>query len=291
MYPCPRGGYCPSIPDGETHVSCPAGYYNDLLYGQSIADCKLCPAGRQCAAGAADRGVICPKTHYCPRGTAPGLFPCPKGTYGGNEEGKKDVSQCLVCPAGHVCGEGTDVPAAVPPGYYQPNSGIGDTEASYLCPPKFYCPNSAMTNYKGFHCAAGHYCPAGSTSAEQEKCPYGTYSDATDLHDRRDCQICPAGKMCTWGTSSTNSLMLPCPNDFFCLEGTKYDSTLAALLTANQANWEFALTARDQPPMPCPAGTHAPYANSKTLEDCAVCDAGNYCNKGRNPCPAGHYCP
>lgn len=181
LYPCPRGGYCSG---GKSEAElCPPGYYNDLLYGQSAADCKLCPAGHQCAGGSENNGVICPEGSYCPRGSKPGKYLCPKGTYGGKQAGLKDVSECLICPPGMICAEGTVTPAPSPKGSYQPNSGIGDAEAVYLCPPKYYCPETGMTNYKGYPCKAGYYCPAGSTKENPNPCPAGTYSDRRDLHN------------------------------------------------------------------------------------------------------------
>jgi hypothetical protein len=148
-----------------------------------------------------------------------------------------------------------------------------------------------MVNYKGNHCSAGYYCPAGSTSATQVACPPGTYSDATDIHDPRDCLVCPQGYQCDEATTTANGKMKLCDEHYFCVEGTQYTSNIAAQLTANQAQWEFALTARNQPPMPCPAGTYAPFQGAKTMEDCVICPAGSYCNKGIEVCPAGHYCP
>ena len=164
LHPCPQGGFCKG--GVSAMEACPPGYYNDLMFGQSIADCKLCLAGHECPGGGKDSGPLCPEGYYCPRGTIPGTYKCPKGTYGGFQKGLKDVSECLICPPGHICGEATVTPAKSPAGYYQPNSGIADSTALYLCPPRFYCPNQGMVNFKGFHCKAGYYCPAGSTKAD-----------------------------------------------------------------------------------------------------------------------------
>jgi len=270
LHPCPRGGYC----EGAVGVmtSCPPGYYNDLLYGQSIGDCKLCLAGRQCPGGGVDSGPVCSEGYYCPRGTTPGAYPCPKGTYGGLQKGLKDVSECLICPAGHYCGVATVTPTPAPAGYYQPNQGTGDVEALYVCPPRFHCPNQGMVNYKGFHCTPGYYCPAASTKANQEPCPAGTYSDRFDLHDPLDCTICPRGFRCAPGATSKNSLITDCPVNHYCPEGA-------------HATGDFAET-------PCPAG-YKSAINGKSLEDCVKCSYGKYClaGQGEVDCPVGHYCP
>lgn len=78
--------------------------------------------------------------------------------------GKTDPSQCLPCPPGYYCPSGSTSPTEVPIGYYNPLQGIDSLDGVQICPPKYYCPNTAMTNYLGFTCAAGHYCPAGTTS-------------------------------------------------------------------------------------------------------------------------------
>ena len=43
----------------------------------------------------------------------------------------------------------------------------------------------------------------------------------------------------------------------------------------------------------CPAGTYAPYTNSKSTDDCIPCPYGSYCVSGQSPvtCPTGSYCP
>lgn len=127
-----------------------------------------------------------------------------------------------------------------------------------------------MVNYKGNHCAAGHYCPAGSTSAEEKKCPAGTYSDRRDLHDPLDCVACPRGHRCAEGSTSDNGNIQPCPEHHFCPEGTTDTGQIA-----------------------CPSGTWAPYTSSKSLEDCVPCPIGSYClaGQGKAICLSGYYCP
>ena len=43
LVPCPQGGYCPR---GSAVIYCPAGTFNDNLYGRSLGDCRTCPAGQ-----------------------------------------------------------------------------------------------------------------------------------------------------------------------------------------------------------------------------------------------------
>lgn len=64
--------------------------------------------------------------------------------------------------------------------------------------------------------------------------------------------------------------MTDCPRNEYCPPGTKSSTTLK-----------------------CPAGSYAPYLNSKSLDDCIPCPYGQYCLTGEDPvdCPMGYYCP
>jgi hypothetical protein len=162
LNPCPRGYFCPVYT--EIPQECPRGTYNDELFGRAIADCKLCPMGRECDVATKDQGKTCAKGYFCPLGSYPRQWPCPAGTFSGYRSGLKDQSECMVCPAGNYCPQASVDPRPVLPGYYQPHQGIGEEEGKVICPPGYHCPNSAMTTYKGYHCTPGYFCPAGSTS-------------------------------------------------------------------------------------------------------------------------------
>lgn len=192
------------------------------------------------------------------------------------------MNECLPCPPGHYCPEGSGSPTPSPIGYYTPLSGMPSLDSLYKCPPKHYCPNTGMTTYKGYFCEAGYVCPAASTSATQVDCPAGTFSDRRDLHDTKHCDLCPKGYHCDTHSTSTNGRIVACPNHRYCPEGTK---------TSNV-------------PL-CPPGTYAPFLNAKSLNDCLECPAGSYCDgtedsgsgttpltaTGPQDCQNGHYCP
>ena len=103
--------------------------------------------------------------YYCPRGAGAITYPCPAGTHGNSMTAKKDANECIPCPPGHYCPEGSGSPTVSPIGYYTPLSGMPSLASLYMCPPKHYCPNTAMTTYKGYFCTEGYVCPAGSTTA------------------------------------------------------------------------------------------------------------------------------
>lgn len=130
-----------------------------------------------------------------------------------------------------------------------------------------------MTNYLGYHCAVGHYCPAGSTMANEFPCPAGTYTDRTDAHDVRHCLPCPRGYTCAAGSTTNNGNMVECEVGEFCELGS------APATSAIE----------------CPAGTYSPYTRAMSEQDCLPCTPGNYCLKAASgeevTCPAGYYCP
>ena len=122
---------------------CPAGTYNDNLFGKSIADCRPCPNGHECAEMTVDKGDVCQQGYYCPIGSYPQQYPCPAGSHGASRTGKSDVSECLPCPPGNYCPEGSASPTLTPAGRWTPLSNVPSLEATYKCPPKFHCPNDA----------------------------------------------------------------------------------------------------------------------------------------------------
>ena len=182
---------------------CPAGTYNDNLFGKSIADCRPCPNGHECAEMTVDKGDVCQQGYYCPIGSYPQQYPCPAGSHGASRTGKSDVSECLPCPPGNYCPEASASPTLTPAGRWTPLSNVPSLEATYKCPPKFHCPNTGMTNYKGFECPAGYYCPAGTSDYTTTPCPEGTFSDRRDLHNYMHCNPCPKGFYCDAGATSS----------------------------------------------------------------------------------------
>ena len=74
--PCDKGKYC----DGKDATDCPIGTYNPNNSSSSQADCIACTEGFCCPnAGTIDpSNDMCPRGHYCARGTgACNSLPCP----------------------------------------------------------------------------------------------------------------------------------------------------------------------------------------------------------------------
>ena len=94
-------------------------------------------------------------------------FPCAAGTYL-NIIGAEKSTDCIICPAGNYCLEGT-----------------GDYASIQL---KTYPLANPIMN-----CNPGFYCPDGSPSGNIFPCKPGTYSTANNLKAENECTDCPAG--------------------------------------------------------------------------------------------------
>jgi hypothetical protein len=117
-------------------------------------------------------------------------------------------------------------------------------------------------------CAAGHYCPQGSSDAYQYPCPAGTFSEKTDNQADTDCTDCTAGYYCLQGSTEP---IYECPIGHYCEAKTK---------TAYQT--------------PCPAGTYNHITKLKASTECFTCPTGHYCVAGSTEptvCPVGTYGP
>jgi hypothetical protein len=98
-------------------------------------------------------------------------------------------------------------------------------------------------------CNEGHFCPLGSTSGNQVKCPVGTFRSIKGGIDADSCGKCPSGSHC-----STEGLVnpAPCTQGFYCARGTIK-------------------------PEPCPVGTYGATTGLTDSVFCTPCKAGKYC--------------
>ena len=137
----------------------------------------------------------CPAGQYKSGGTCTN---CPNGRYRAST-GATALSQCTACVAGKY-GSGAN--------------GATQSSSCVNCPPGKYSSSTARSsicadNCSG-DCAAGYYCPAASTSSQQNACggntkycpagssvaqnvPPGDYSIGGDTNTRTGTQTCPAG--------------------------------------------------------------------------------------------------
>ena len=67
-----------------------------------------------------------------------------------------------------------------------------------VCPAGYYCDNrlAPVVLFTNSSCPVGHYCPAGTKMAYENKCPRGTFSNETGLENVTQCSSCPGGFYC-----------------------------------------------------------------------------------------------
>jgi len=240
MFHCNPGSYrngmfCPScgenVCDGETLVSCAAGYF---YYNWSGISCSKCDATMHCPAGTNIQSVTCvegyyksayhcykcPDEYYCPDSTATVdnyTQYCAPGYY-------QNGGVCVACPVGVVC-PGHKAHAC-PDGLFWHDNGQclsyaqGDPGVAPNCNPGFYdnngvcetCPveNSTCRSATDFDCNAGFYkngsqcdvCPAYATcpaASTQISCIDGYWLNGAV------CTRCSGTNYCN------NNTMYPCP--------------------------------------------------------------------------------
>ena len=102
----------------------------------------------------------------------------------------------------------------------------------------------------------GYYCPNGTIADDQYPCPPGSYSGRIDLTSADECDMCPQGYYCSWGTGNFSSANppRPCEQGHYC---------------------PFQTPSPDR--FPCPAGTYSDRSDLWSADQCTPCPAGEYC--------------
>ncbi|KAG7471369.1 hypothetical protein MATL_G00123830 [Megalops atlanticus] len=274
---CFPGHYCPPGTMFPTQHRCPAGRWSDRSGLQEEAECRPCPRGWYCQAGVGVPSGRCSSGHYCPEGTQYGSqFPCPPGTYS-TKMGNGQLEDCLVCPEGYYCQEGTSKPAPCPPTTFRRLKGGRRPQDCSTCPAGFSCPRSATVSPRA--CGAGSYSDEGSV--ECRPCLQGHYcsEESTSQETMLRLMVCPPGLLCSQGLDQEpqRSPTL-CPKGFYCPGGSV-----------------------DPNPIPCPNGTYGGQLGLGDLADCTECPVGWFCFSERprddpiteptGGCPDGYYCP
>ena len=234
--------------EAEGCSACPAGSYGSSSAAPSVNSCVLCAAGKYCDAHSSDNFKLChagyqgslgeslpqcnspcPAGAYCLNGTAIGNeIPC------GSHSTCTDSTSICWCPLGSI------QPAHAAPGQYTYGSPAGTSNqmtsvancnpGTYCqngiqttCPPGTYCDSFSMFS-PGPLCSAGFYCPAGSSSRQQQTCSNGATCDkycpegteqvmtasngfytlplTAPCTEKTSIQACPADSLCTNGVRS-----------------------------------------------------------------------------------------
>ncbi|KAF7668979.1 hypothetical protein LDENG_00271770 [Lucifuga dentata] len=268
---CFAGHYCPPGTMFPTQYKCPVGTWSGHSGLEAESECGPCPQGWYCLAGSGAPSGRCSSGHYCPEGTAYGSqFPCPAGTYS-TRMGNRHREDCLICPEGSYCQQGTSKPSPCPPSTFHRLKGGQRLEDCSVCPAGYFCPHSGTVNPRV--CGAGSYSDEGSV--ECSPCLQGHYcsNETTSEEAMLSVMVCPAGFLCSQGLARDplRSATL-CPRGFYCPGG-----------------------GIDPNPIPCPNGTFSEIPGLRDISECIQCPRGKYCYS-QQPLEQpivmpGFYCP
>mmetsp|Transcript_25097 Transcript_25097/g.27850 ORF Transcript_25097/g.27850 Transcript_25097/m.27850 type:complete len:302 (+) Transcript_25097:2542-3447(+) len=175
-FSCSKGHYCPPGAISSTANKCPAGTFTERTDLWDPSQCSSCPTGFYCLEGATSADwVNCPTGYYCPLGTGTATqYPCPTGTIG-TADNYKSESECQKCTAGGGCGSGGSAAITCAAGFYCPAGTTTATPSEYQAPAGSFISGTGATNeYDNEPCGYGKYCPTGSIASTN--CPIGTYS-------------------------------------------------------------------------------------------------------------------
>ena len=265
-------------------------------------------------------GKICPKGHYCPRGT-PREEACLRGEYGPVE----GLSVCWKCPPGFTCPNTSMIGLiSCSPGHYCPGGtlsreGEACPSGTYLpfeekkfvneclaCPPGKYCQYPGQVNATG-PCRAGYLCRGGAkfdapNDGNNGPCPRGFYCEEGTTNGT----MCPEGTLRPYSGAKARNDCLPCTGGKYCLEPGITEATshcAAGYYCPAEEDIRTPYPSKFQCPRGhfCPNGTANPfgcspgtYQRREHEASCDICPEGHYCLANTSdpyPCPAHHYCP
>lgn len=312
VVPCDIGFYCDGI--SPIPIACPPGTYGDAAGGQTLNDCKPCPARYHCPYRGGTKDMYMIETpdeeYFCD----PGYLCIQKSSTPTPNEAGIGVP----CSTGTFCVKGALAEEPCPQNYYNPYTGQG---ACYKCPAGKHCPNTGMSSYNP--CPSGYYCMEG---VDPEPCPAGTYGPTDNAETAGDCYPCDPGKFCTGGKDTPDG---DCKEGYVCPRGaqSEYDAGKTFVFATSPSDPQSEglcpkghyCETGSKAPIPCPIGQYQDEYGKASCKSCKVgrycdrigiedpdiyeCDPGHLCTGGattRAPvtsaegghlCSPGHYCP
>ena len=343
---CAIGYYCPEGTSFDWQP-CPVGTFSNVSGLSTIEECSPCPPHYYCNETAAtEPSGLCDAGHFC---TLANFVSNPV-----NDTAK--ISSCLannfigaICPVGHFCPLGSATPIACSAGTYSSTEGLSEC---LVCPLGYYCIEGS-SDFSSQICPPGHYCPDGTMFDTQFQCPIGTFSNVSGLTNESQCETCSAGQYCN-GTALTSPVgycsagwyctggantptpelegeggsfcsegffcpegsvaPIPCTNGsycdrpflespsgpcaagYYCRIGSKVPTPIGNDSIGDICPAGHYCPLESSFPLPCPPGTYSNVIGNIDYQNCSMCPAGMFCeeNGGIAPtgnCSAGYYCP
>ena len=269
---CPKGHFCQ---EGTTSPSpCPEGFFLPFMGASNVSSCQACLPGYFCnGTGLTEVSGPCNSGFYCPKQSIlPNSHECLEGHY---------------CP--HTVGE----PIQCPLGHYQPLKG---KDHCSMCPAGFYCDSKdgPIINFASFPCPKGHYCPMGTGSFHEFKCPPGYFNNKIGLKSVDDCTDCLSGYICP-SPGLQEGTVYECPAGYYCKRSanssTPNDEPLSGICPKGHYCGKSTGT-----PNQCPRGTFSNLLGLTDISLCTPCPQGSFCNETASTrptglCEEGFYCP
>ncbi|KAK1786529.1 hypothetical protein P4O66_017651 [Electrophorus voltai] len=306
---CFPGHFCPAGTMFPTQHKCPAGTWSERSGLESENECRPCPRGWYCLPGVGTPSGRCTSGHYCPEGsTLYGTqFPCPWGTYS-TKMGNGGKENCIVCPEGYYCKEGTSKPTACPPATFRQMKGGQRLEDCFVCPAGYSCPHAATVNPRV--CGTGSYSvstpSAGDEKYDMHYLNLGRYvyyipSNSPQDEGSEECLPCLPGHYCSDETTSEEAMrrVMVCPPGFLCSKGLDREPQRSAILCP--IGFYCPGGGINPNPIACPNGTYSDQPGLRQPSDCTMCPVGRYCfspqpqeqpiTQPTGGCPDGYYCP
>ena len=293
---CEPGHWCA----GGVRSLCPPGFYgSDPSLSSSTCSGK-CSAGYYCQAGSttAEQFVCGNVTVFCPLGSEePSAVP--DGSYSRPLSVAEDVRRASsICEAGYWCSSGRR--KACPAGRFGSVTGLNSIDCSGPCSAGYFCPASSTSSEQQACGDIGLYCPGGSGSPLPV--PSGHYSTPLSaLESRRTSySLCEIGYYCSSGRRSlcaagnfgnstgltVSSCSGPCSAGYYCKEGSLVPVQYEC------GNQTVFCPMGSSSPAPVPIDFFSlPEAGPESIrEEAAQCPPGSWCELGRRHlCPAGRY--
>ena len=174
--------------------SCPAGKYLNASGSTSLSDCVSAVAGQ-----------------YVNEVGSAVYKKCIPGTYS-TVNGSTTPANCLVCPLGKYCVEGSASPMNCPAGTFSAEYGSTDLSKCQVCPMGKYCAEASTFSTD---CPQGTFNNVtGASSALQcRPCSLNTYMDLTGASACFSCALCSvAGQYKTGCGGSSAGSCIACSN-------------------------------------------------------------------------------
>eukprot|EP00347_Sterkiella_histriomuscorum_P018896 403343756 len=277
---CTAGSYCPeAVQDDSEMIPCPPGHYSDSTGLIDKSSCSACPAGKFCPEESTSaQQQNCAGGFYCLNRTRHiHENACPSGTYSSTNTNAINQYECIDCPTGYYCKQGTSAPAKCPKNAYCPFK----SEIFTHCPIGFYRSSLLGTQISDCQeCMDNYICPGGT-----------------------DPIICPAGYNGFDKSSVSSPAFLSClstSTNYFSVEGSPQSVCANGTYTplgkaASCYPCEIGFYCANGIITACSLGQYCPLGSSEPL----TCPAGFYCNGLQFSriynltitCPSGKYCP